>query len=141
MGYCNLNKKNLSTRPEEIVRQKALIFLKDSLQFPKDLIIVEKMLSDLNTSGLPCPVNRRVDILCYTPSLNGLKPLLLIECKAVSLTVCHQDQLEGYNQWIQAPFVALISHQNALIGRFNPVNLAYEYEEGLLSYPQLLKYL
>lgn len=53
--------------------------------------------------------NRRIDILCYAPGKDGLKPLLLIECKAGRIKPQAERQVFGYNDAIGAPFVALAS--------------------------------
>jgi hypothetical protein len=143
MGCYNQNKKiaNLN-RPEELVRQKVLHFLTTSLQFPKDLIIIEKKLSDLNASGLSCPLNRRVDILCYANTLEGVVPLLLIECKATSkLSRQHQEQVEGYNQWVQAKFVSVVAKDEACFGFYSAQNQQYVYHEGLVDYLTLIQHI
>lgn len=51
--------------------------------------------------------NRRFDILCYLKRGADLVPLLLIECKAGALTKAAENQLLGYNRFIQAPFICL----------------------------------
>jgi hypothetical protein len=51
--------------------------------------------------------NRRLDILCYAPGYDGLRPLLLIECKASRLDAQTEKQAFGYNDAIGAPFIAL----------------------------------
>ncbi len=76
----------------------------DELGYPKGLIAVEKDISSLASPRL----NRRIDILCLRPGADGLKPLLLIECKAGKLTPEAEKQALGYNDAIGgAPFVAL----------------------------------
>lgn len=136
MVCSNRNKK--INRPEEVVRQKALSFLINSLQFPKDLIIVERMLSDLNTSGLSCPLKRRIDILCYANTKYGIKPLLLIECKVSKINQANKEQVEGYNLWVRAPYVALISQKDAWLGKYDKITQSYVYREGLPTFPDLL---
>ncbi len=73
------------------------------LGFPESLVVVEKKLTDFAAPLSKLP-NRRVDILCYG---RGLKPLLLIECKAKSFSDKELRQLLGYNFYVGAPYIAL----------------------------------
>ena len=146
MGYCNRNKVLDSnrkvlilSRPEEQVRQKVIHFLVNNLKFPKDLIVVERKISDLTSSGLLCPINRRIDILCYGKGPKGLFPLLLIECKADQFKSQDKEQLEGYNKWIGAEFVAIVSKKEAHTGFLVEDLKAYHYDQGLKDYETLLK--
>ncbi len=75
----------------------------DELGYPKGLIAVEK---DISSLALP-RLSRRIDILCLTPGVVGMRPLLLIECKAGKLTPDAEKQVLGYNDAIGAPFIAL----------------------------------
>lgn len=99
--------------PEELVRQKCLRRLTESLGYPASLIAVEKSLKEL-VQG-PFPPLRRADILCFTQSGS---PLLLIECKAVALNEAMQRQLKGYNYYVKAPFIALVNEGVELFASF-----------------------
>lgn len=99
--------------PEEGVRQSCLRQL-EVLGYPKSLMAVEKSLKEL--MGVARPPKRRADILCFDP--RG-RPLLLVECKAVPLTEAMQRQLMGYNFYIEAPFIALVSSSLALFAAKN----------------------
>ena len=145
MDCCNQNKIFdaqrrilLENRPEEIIRQKIVQFLSCTLQFPKDLLVLEKTVADLNTSGLSCPVNRRIDILCYGKDLHEIFPLLLIECKAHKITKKDREQIEGYNHWINAKFIALVSEDDVFTGFYHKEKKCYEYHHGLYDYQTLL---
>lgn len=77
----------------------------NELGFPKGLIAVEKDLAQLSLIN----PNRRIDLLCYAPGKDGLKPLLLIECKVGRIKPQAERQVFGYNNAIGAPFIALAS--------------------------------
>ncbi len=98
--------------PEEVVRQAFLHKITQELGYPKELVVVEKELSELphlKTRNVPI---RRVDILCYGRSPEGtLFPLLLVECKK-EMTKGDEQQLLGYNAFVQAPFFALVAQKN-----------------------------
>lgn len=91
--------------PEELVRQSWLQRMLQELGYPKGYLAVERELKTLahlqNYQG-PLP-SRRIDILCFTK----LKPLLLIECKK-RLSQEAMDQVLAYNQFVQAPYVAIV---------------------------------
>jgi hypothetical protein len=68
-----------------------------SCGYPRSLIAVEGS----------AELGRRFDILCYAKKGEKLYPLLLIECKAGALNRDAEQQLLGYNEKLQAPFVCL----------------------------------
>lgn len=101
----------LNNKPEEAVRQALLKAMVEQLGYPRQLLAVEKELSQLphlqNQSGLP---KRRADILCFGKDIHpqySLFPLLLIECKAGKIGFDAEQQALGYNHFVQAPYVAL----------------------------------
>ena len=86
--------------PEEEVRQKLIQTMIGPLGYPKSLLSVEKQLPG---------VDRRFDLVCFTPGNGGLIPLLLIECKAGPIDLAAERQVLGYNDSVQAPFVCLVN--------------------------------
>jgi len=84
--------------PEERVRQKWILAMIGPLGFPKGLLSVEKEIS----------FQRRVDLLCYTPDKEGLRPLLIIECKAEEDCFPAEKQVFGYNEEVLAPFLCIL---------------------------------
>lgn len=133
MAYYNQNKK-----PEELVRQNILALLIDTYKFPKSLIVTEKNISELNTTNLSCLIKRRVDILCYQKAGQELKPLLLIECKAKNLSRQNFDQLEGYNTWIQSPFIALTNFKEVFLGFYSFAEKRYIYQNKWFTIDELV---
>jgi hypothetical protein len=100
---CVIRRRHVTATPEEKVRQWWLSRMTRQLGYPSGLIAVEKEIA---------ATMRRVDILCYMPHRErGLIPLLLVECKA---EVCSaENQVFGYNEEIQAPFVSLFLGETA----------------------------
>lgn len=137
--YDNLRSQWVVATPEEIVRQKWLEVMVEHLSFPKELIVVEKKLSLLphlsSNSELP---ERRVDILAYTKVEGQLKPLLLIECKCIPLSEKALLQVKGYNDYVQASYVATANENEIQIGYINGEN-EFEKLDFLPAYPLLLK--
>lgn len=107
--------------PEERVR-RAYIEKLINEGYPPDLIVVEKKLSELphlSFEERAATPNRRIDILLYAKDAVGLRPYLLVECKAVTLRSSMRRQLIGYNYYIKAPFIALISQNQELIASWD----------------------
>lgn len=102
--FCALRRTYVRDTPEERVRQSTLSSL-FSFGILPSLTVVERKID-----GLP---NRRIDILCYES--HTLKPFLLVECKARAFSDKELRQLLGYNFYIQAKFIALVSSEKTLV--------------------------
>ncbi|MBS0654592.1 MAG: type I restriction enzyme HsdR N-terminal domain-containing protein [Verrucomicrobia bacterium] len=103
---CPIRKRHVQSTSEERVRCALLSMMIEERGYPPSLIVVERKVTELLGSFQPkgeVP-NRRVDILCYLPTLT---PLLLIECKAVALSAKAMAQVLSYNHYIGAHFVAI----------------------------------
>ncbi len=94
--------KEVAAIPEEVVRQRLLAHMISSLGYPRGQLAVEK---DLFSAGM----KRRVDLVCFYPVKDSMKPLLIVECKAALLTTEAENQLFGYNIQIGAPFLCLVN--------------------------------
>lgn len=107
--FDRLRNKPIRLGPEEIIRQGLVEHLIGELGFPKELMAIEKNLSELPylsyQGKLP---RRRIDVLCYAKDLS-IYPLLLIECKNSFEKKQALYQVWGYNFYIKAPFVALVA--------------------------------
>ena len=117
----------VAATPEERVRQRLLVLMTRQLGYPKELLSVEKKLSELphlnGLSGLP---NRRADVLCFAKGVHEdypLFPLLLIECKEGEIGEEAACQALGYNHYVQAPFVALAGENE--IKMIYPIGLPF----------------
>jgi len=100
--------------PEEVVRQTWILRMIRELQFPRELIAVEKELKTLPQMTASMP-DRRIDILSYRKTEKELKPLLLIECKESDLKEEAFGQLMSYNFYIKAPYMALVNLNQILL--------------------------
>jgi hypothetical protein len=88
----------VSSTPEELVRQKLIGQMIQELGYPKGLISVEKWMK-----------SRRFDLVVYT---KNVKPLLLVECKAIPITDQAIRQALGYNETIKAPFICIVNQDS-----------------------------
>ena len=107
--YDPIRKKWVDALPEEIVRQKILSHLLNQLGYPPSAIVIEKKLSELPQVLEENVPSRRIDILCLESET--LRPLLLIECKAVPLQEKMFAQALGYNAYIKAPLICLANDE------------------------------
>ena len=127
--YDSIRKKWVEATPEEIVRQKLIACMTQNLGYPEDALAVEKSLAELTLVPVP---NRRIDILCFNTKI--LKPLLLIECKAVPIQKKMFSQVLGYNAFIKAPFICIANQDSVFLGR-NDQEIV---QNGLPTYLDLL---
>jgi hypothetical protein len=109
------------------------------LGYPKHLISVERSLKDLTSltqanAAVPVP-NRRVDIVCYCKAT--FKPLIMIECKALSVTKKALYQLIGYNTFVQSTFIALADPEKILVGFYDFKDQDYRFMDVLPTYQML----
>jgi hypothetical protein len=112
---CRVRKILVADSPEERVRQEVISHLIGPAGYSPSLLAVEVSLQSLaGPSRGPVP-RRRIDIVCFGPSHDGLKPLLLIECKAEMPRSSALRQVNGYNRFLQAPAVALAWPGNIVI--------------------------
>lgn len=122
--HCLLRGKKLSSRPEELMRQRVVQEMITVLGFPKAWLAIEVSLQAIceQQSAFLVPVtlpNRRVDIVAYAqnPSKEhgGLVPLLLIECKAGPFTARGWRQLLGYQYHVRAACIAMLTPEGCYL--------------------------
>jgi hypothetical protein len=123
--------------PEENIRQAWIHKIVHQLGFPEELIGVEVSLTALPhiVQGAP---ERRADLICFGKQIHSeyaLYPLLLIECKQ-ELRAADFDQLLGYNHFVKAFFVALVSAEKAI---FSSRDDTAHFLAFIPSYHQLLE--
>lgn len=142
--YCPFRKESVLAQPEEIVRQKLLVLMTEQLGYPRECLVIEKALSKLphlQNYNKPLP-RRRVDILCYSrqsaSEVFALKPLLLIECKAIPLDPGAFQQASGYNYYIGAPFIAIANESQIFHGWRDLSTGKFCYSDFLPFYKDLI---
>lgn len=129
--YDFIRKKWVEATREEMVRQKLLLLMVESLQYPRGSLAVERALSEV-VRDVRVP-NRRLDLLCF--DMTNLKPLLLVECKAVAIHRKMFTQVIGYNAYIGAPFICLVNHERSLFLRWRDHEVV---REGIPNYLELV---
>jgi hypothetical protein len=118
--YDKIRQKWVAATPEEVVRQRWTQRMVQELQFPPELLVIErelKMLPHLEQYPHPLP-NRRVDVLSFGKNPRQVFPLLLIECKSEPLSQEALDQAVAYNTFVQAFYVAIVNQDQVRL-RYN----------------------
>ena len=127
--------------PEEIVRQTLLNKMIDELLYPKELIVVEKALSEIPMLAASAAPLRRIDVACFAKNIHpdhALYPLLLIECKESKQDAMQAlEQVKGYNRFIRAYFIAVAYPGGEMFGFLDKDRFALL--EFLPPYPQLIR--
>lgn len=138
--FCPIRKAFCNALPEEVVRIALLEHMIKELGFPQHTLAVEKELSSL-PHVLPKSIpKRRADILCFTKGIHlefDLYPLLLIECKAIKLTRKTINQVVGYNQFVNAYFIAIANSNSIRTGYRTPDGF-YKFVDYLPEYQELM---
>ena len=141
--FCPLRKIWVSALPEEKIRQALVQNMIQCLGYPPENLALEKNLNQLphllTKALLP---KRRADLIVFAKDLHPhhpFYPLLLIECKAIPLTNKVLRQIIGYNQFIEAYFIAAINQTTAYLGWYDPPSQDFCFQNGLPSYDNLLK--
>lgn len=137
MGSLN-PRNNPKLKLEEAVRQNLISHMVEKLGYPRSLIAVEKELSQLPSLALMPSAEipkRRADIIVFAQET--LTPLLLIECKATSLTSKCARQVIGYNAFVGATYVALANEKQVLTGYYDPKEGTYRFESGLPGFASI----
>lgn len=140
---CRVRKMGVEELPEEKVRQLILNRMIDELGFPPSCIAVEKSLKQMPHMSLvdqEIP-DRRVDIICFAKGIHPqheIYPLLVIECKAIPLTLQVVKQVTGYNHYLKSYFIAIANGEELRTGWFDPNTQTYQFVEYLPTYAELI---
>ncbi len=132
-------KKWVQATPEERIRQRLLQEMVGQLGYLPHLIALEKELGQLphlQQRGASCP-KRRIDLLVFSPQ--SLKPLLMVECKAVPLSPTTIQQVIGYNSFVEATFIAVANDQQVMTGFYDSCEGKYRFENGLPHFKHLVE--
>jgi len=100
-----VRKRYVVLTPEEWVRQHVILYLTETLRYPKTLFSVEK---EIKIGHL----KKRYDIVIYD---REMKPWMLIECKEPGIPIADStlQQLLRYYQVLQCPYWVLVNGADA----------------------------
>lgn len=136
----------MAALPEEIVRQKWLGVLLDTLEFPIEYLAVEVPLNQLPHlvhSQLLIP-KRRLDIVCFAkadPSSDcSLYPLLILECKAETLNEKAYQQVMGYQRFAKGCFLGLCNEAHVRVGFYDKNASKWRFTDTIPNYKELVHF-
>ena len=133
----------MAATPEEKVRQSLIQVMTQELGYPPGGISLEKRLKEMphiNLSSKMIP-SRRADIIIFAKDIHpqhAYYPLLLIECKAVPLNEKVVRQVVGYNQFVNAYYIAVANQTEIRLGWYQEAQQDYRFISSLLPYKSLL---
>jgi hypothetical protein len=141
--FCPIRKTWIVALPEEKIRQSLIQEMTQRLGYPLGNLALEKNLDQLpHLKGIRPLPRRRADLIVFAKDLHpnhSLYPLLLVECKAVSLTNKVLRQIVGYNQFVKAFFIAVVNQNMTFLGWYHHQIQDFYFQEGLPAYDLLLK--
>lgn len=141
--FCPIRKIWVASLPEEKIRQALIKKMVSELGFPINSIALEK-----NFNQIPHLVHkgpfpkRRIDLLVFSQNIHNdfdFYPLLMIEFKAIPLNKKVLRQVIGYNQFVNACFIAAANDSTISFGWFDPSQKNYVFQENLPEYHFLLE--
>lgn len=125
--------------PEEVVRKNLIQKMVKQLNYPAELLAVEVELASIphlkEQRNLP---KRRADIICFSKGEREIFPLLMVECKAVALTRAAIEQVQGYNFYVKAFFLAVANEEEIQTFWYSSKE-KFSSVSFLPSYDQLIK--
>jgi hypothetical protein len=137
--YDEVRRLWVRATPEEQVRQLWLKRMIHHLEYPRELLIVEKEIKELpHLFGKRVP-DRRIDIVCYGKA-EVIFPLIMIECKARRLTDKAIDQVIGYNHHVNAVVIGVVNLEEVRLGFFDASRKKYEFYSVFPSFKELMQW-
>lgn len=106
----------LAATPEEIVRQKTIVFLQQELGIPVNRIFVEESMAHTKKGA-----RGRADIVIYRDD-ECTDVLMIIECKAAHINILGDEvfkQASGYREILNAEYIMLVNGIEAIIYYYN----------------------
>lgn len=105
--FCEIRRRWVKLTPEEWVRQNIFQWMRQTLQYPKEMISLEK--------GIRVgEMSKRYDLLVYN---HDFKPWMLVECKAQSIVLSEETlmQVLRYHIALPVPFLCITNGDGVMI--------------------------
>lgn len=123
-----LRKKHVALTEEERVRQFFIKWLNEERGYPLTLMASEYTIN-FNRRKFRC------DIVAFD---KGLKPLLIVECKAPHITLNQStiEQIQTYNMILKVPHLVITNGNTTYVCSFNGESGRYEFVEDIPYFSQ-----
>lgn len=105
--FCEIRRRWVKLTPEEWVRQNIFQWMRQTLQYPKEMISLEK--------GIRVgEMSKRYDLLVYN---HDFKPWMLVECKAQSIALSEETlmQVLRYHIALPVPFLCITNGDGVMM--------------------------
>jgi len=105
--FCEIRRRWVKLTPEEWVRQNIFQWMRQTLQYPKEMISLEKGI-------MVGEMTKRYDLLVYDQQFN---PWMLVECKAQSVTLTEETlmQVLRYHIAIPVPYLCITNGDAVMV--------------------------
>lgn len=143
--FCSIRKRWINATPEEKIRQFLIKQMVEKQHYPPHYLILERglhLFPHLDKATAQKLPQRRVDLIVVAKDLHPrfpFYPLLLIECKAVPITLKTMRQVMGYNHFLSACFVAVTNQFETRVNWFHPQEQTVQTINGLPDFPLLIE--
>lgn len=126
-----VRRKYVILTPEEWVRQHFILYLINQLNYPIELIAVEKQ---LEVNGL----KKRCDAIVYDKSL---QPILIVELKAPTVPITQDvfDQVAVYNSKLKVNYFLISNGMEHFCCKLSNNAKGYEFLDEIIEYQALFK--
>ncbi|TAG99348.1 MAG: type I restriction enzyme HsdR N-terminal domain-containing protein [Sphingobacteriales bacterium] len=125
--FCEIRKRWVKLTPEEWVRQNVFQWMKQTLQYPREMISLEKGI-------MVGEMAKRYDLLVYDQQFN---PWMLVECKAQSVMLTEETlmQVLRYHIAIPVPYLCITNGDGVMVfekidGRLCPLEKMPSWMKG-----------
>lgn len=127
--FDTIRRKYVLLTPEEWVRQNFIRYLTEEKEFPEGLISIEKEFK-LNK------LSKRYDAVVFNKK--GI-PVLLIECKAPSVTINQKvfDQIARYNIEFKVPYLLVTNGLKHILCKIDLATRKYGFLKEIPTYSGL----
>lgn len=130
-------KRLILITPEEVVRQQVLQYLLHCVKAPKELILVEMLISKYQIES-----KRRADIIIekFDEQTKLLSPLAVIECKAPDIMIGDDaiNQALDYADMLLVEYVFITNGETLVAAKYNAKLNTYIDIQGIPTYEDML---
>ncbi|MDO4439771.1 MAG: type I restriction enzyme HsdR N-terminal domain-containing protein [Eubacteriales bacterium] len=130
-------KKLILKTPEEVVRQRMLRYLVDTIKVPEIMLQVEMLLSKYGIDS-----KRRADIVIerYISDEEMISPLAVVECKAPDVMLGEDaiNQVFDYAEKLDAVYIIVTNGMDLMVAKYDYENDAYIDLEKVPTYEEML---
>lgn len=137
-----IRKKYVQATPEELVRQKTILYLLEALKIPKEAIEVEYRLSKAGIRSENLADRADIVIFEYNEKEKLWVSLAVVECKAPNVEMTDEpfQQAFRYADELQTPYVTVVNGKESYSYYFDEKDNLYHMIKKLPTYEKMLTF-